>query len=65
MRWLFLLEHHSFLSFRMRSTNYNWIEIKTGLKRILERLPPGKNSSMASQKVFLGLYGDFTKFAVI
>ena len=36
----------------IKSTNYNWIEIKTGLKRILERAPLQKNASKASQKVF-------------
>ena len=52
MRWLFLLEQHSFLSFTMRCTNYNWIEIKTGLKGILESVPPGKNSRKTTQNVF-------------
>ena len=49
---IILLEHHSFLSFMIKSTNYNWIEIKTGLKRILERAPLQKNTSKASQNAF-------------
>ena len=36
----------------MRSTNYDSVEIKTGLKGILERAPPRKNMSKASQNVF-------------
>ena len=37
----------------MGCTNYNQIEIKTGLKGILERrVPPRKNASKASQNVF-------------
>ena len=49
---LFVLEHHSFLSFTMRSTNYNQIENKTGLKGILEQVPPRTNTSKASQNGF-------------
>ena len=52
VQWLSLLEHHSFLSFTVRRTNYNEIEIKTGLKRILERVPPWTNTSKASQNLF-------------
>ena len=52
VRWLFLLEHHNFLSFKMRRANYNYIEIKTGLKGILERVTPWKNMSNASQNLF-------------
>ena len=37
----------------MRCMNYNLIEIKTGLKRILERVLPQKNTSKASQNVFI------------
>ena len=29
---MYILEHHSFASFTVRCTNYNSIEIKTGLK---------------------------------
>ena len=36
----------------MRSTNYNEIENKTGLKAILERDPLWKIMSKASQNVF-------------
>ena len=36
----------------MGSTNYNQIEIKTGLTEILERAPPRKNTSKARQNVF-------------
>ena len=49
----------------MRCTNYNQIEIKNGLKGILEVVPPRKNTGKASQNVFLRLYRDFKKFAVI
>ena len=49
----------------MRSTNYNQIEIKTGLKRILERVLPRKNTSKARQNFFLCSYHDFLKFVVI
>ena len=52
VRLLFLLEHHSFLSFTMKCTNYNYIEIKTGLRGILERVPPRKNTSKGSPNVF-------------
>ena len=52
VQWLFLLEHHNFLSFKMRRANYNYIEIKTGLKGILERVSPRKNMSNASQNLF-------------
>ena len=36
----------------MRSTNYNQIENKTGLKGILEQVPPQTNTSKASQNIF-------------
>ena len=36
----------------MRRTNYNETEIKTGLKGILERVPPGKSTGKASQNLF-------------
>ena len=36
----------------MRRTNYNETEIKTGLKGILERVPPGKSMGKASQNLF-------------
>ena len=49
----------------MRYTNYNSIEIKPGLKGILQRVPPLKNMGKARQNVFLCSYGDFTKLAVI
>ena len=49
----------------MRCTNYNKIEIKTGLKGILEKVPPRKNARKASQNVFLRSYHDFTRFEVI
>ena len=49
----------------MRCTSYNEIEIKTGLKGILERVPSQKNMSKASQNVFLRSYRGFTQFAVI
>ena len=53
------------LSFKMRCTNYNQIEIKTGLKRILERVLPRKNTNKARQNFFLCSYHDFLKFVVI
>ena len=49
----------------MGCTNYNQIEIKTGLKGILERVPLQKNMSKANQNVFLHLYHHFSKFEVI
>ena len=36
----------------MKRTNYNETEIKTGLKGILERVPPGKSMGKASQNLF-------------
>ena len=36
----------------MRCTNYNQIVNKTGLKGILEKVPPRKNTGKASQNVF-------------
>ena len=36
----------------MKCSNYNEIEIKTGLKGILEKVPPWKNLSKASQNIF-------------
>ena len=36
----------------MRCTNYNQIVNKTGLKGILEKVPPRKNMGKASQNVF-------------
>ena len=56
--WLFLLWHHRFIYFTMRHTNDKWIEIKTSLKGIL-RVPLRKNTSKASQNIFLCLYQDF------
>ena len=41
-----------FFSFTMRCTNYNQIEIKTGLKRIQERVLPRKSTSKACQNIF-------------
>ena len=45
--------------------NRREIEIKTGLKGILERVSPQKNTRKASQICFLRSYRDFTKFARI
>ena len=49
----------------MTDTNYNYIETKTSLKGILKIAPSRKNTSKASQNVFLRFYCDLRKFAVI
>ena len=36
----------------MKCTNYNEIEIKTGLNGILEKVPPWKKLGKASQNIF-------------
>ena len=45
-------EHHNFLSFTMIWMNYNQIEIKTGLKGILEWVPPRKIRARQSKMFF-------------
>ena len=63
MQQLFFSEHHSFHSFALRSTKYNLIEIKTGFKGILERVPQQKNMNKAYQNVFY--VRNLTKFVMI
>ena len=45
----------------MGCTKYNWIQIKTGLKGILETAPLWKNTSKAGQNVSLTLILQFHK----
>ena len=52
VQWLSLLEHHSFFSFTMIWTNYNYIEIKADLRRILERVPPRKIRARLAKMFF-------------
>ena len=44
---------NTIVSFTMKGTNYNEIEIKTVLKGILKRVPLCKNRGKANQNVFM------------